>query len=141
MRIYDLKGSRVARMVDTKGAKPSTTLKDMNFFRNQSDQEVNLSLKDKEHLCEIMEADSRMLQSLNIMDYSLLLGIEKKEIDMSDSRNMVNSLLAMELIERKASKNSLDAAVLGRHQFCSPDLQYIYHVSIIDYLQLWNFNK
>jgi hypothetical protein len=49
------------------------------------------------------------------MDYSLLLGIEKKEIDMSDSRNMVNSLLAMELIERKASKNSLDAAVLGRH--------------------------
>lgn len=35
-RIYDLKGSRVARSVDTKGSKPTTTLKDMNFFRNQS---------------------------------------------------------------------------------------------------------
>lgn len=33
-RIYDLKGSRVARMVDTTNAKPSTTLKDLNFFYN-----------------------------------------------------------------------------------------------------------
>ena len=34
MRIYDLKGSRVARKVDTRGSKPTTTLKDMNFFDN-----------------------------------------------------------------------------------------------------------
>mgnify|MGYP006091028943 CR=1 FL=1 len=33
-RIYDLKGSKVARDVDTTDAKPSTTLKDLNFFRN-----------------------------------------------------------------------------------------------------------
>jgi len=33
-RIYDLKGSRVARKVDPKGSKPSTTLKDLNFFDN-----------------------------------------------------------------------------------------------------------
>jgi len=33
-RIYDLKGSRVARMVDTTNAKPTTTLKDLNFFKN-----------------------------------------------------------------------------------------------------------
>lgn len=47
MRIYDLKGSRVARLVTTKGSKPSTTLKDMNFFKNQSNQEIHLSKKDK----------------------------------------------------------------------------------------------
>ena len=47
MRIYDLKGSRVARLVPTKGSKPSTTLKDMNFFKNQSNQEIHLSKKDK----------------------------------------------------------------------------------------------
>lgn len=35
-RIYDLKGSRVARNVDTTNAKPSTTLKDINFFTNQN---------------------------------------------------------------------------------------------------------
>ena len=34
MRIYDLKGSRVARKVDTRGSKPTTTLKDLNFFDN-----------------------------------------------------------------------------------------------------------
>ncbi len=33
-KIYDLKGSRVARKVDTSDAKPSTTLKDVNFFEN-----------------------------------------------------------------------------------------------------------
>lgn len=33
-RIYDIKGSRVAREVKTKNAKPSTTLKDINFFKN-----------------------------------------------------------------------------------------------------------
>ena len=47
MRIYDLKGSRVARNVSKEGAKPSTTLKDLNFFENQSNQEVNLSRKDR----------------------------------------------------------------------------------------------
>ena len=42
-RIYDLKGSRVAREVNTKGGKPTTTLKDINFFKNQNlEQEVNL---------------------------------------------------------------------------------------------------
>jgi hypothetical protein len=33
-RIYDLKGSRVARNVNTANAKASTTLKDLNFFFN-----------------------------------------------------------------------------------------------------------
>lgn len=33
-RVYDLKGSRVARLVETKEKipKPTTTLKDINFF-------------------------------------------------------------------------------------------------------------
>lgn len=34
-RIYDLKGSRVARNVEvTRQSKPTTTLKDLNFFYN-----------------------------------------------------------------------------------------------------------
>jgi Phosphatidylinositol-4-phosphate 5-Kinase len=35
-RIYDLKGSRVAREVETKKSKSTTTLKDINFFKNQN---------------------------------------------------------------------------------------------------------
>jgi len=33
-RVYDLKGSRVAREVKLKNPKPTTTLKDINFFKN-----------------------------------------------------------------------------------------------------------
>jgi hypothetical protein len=46
-RVYDLKGSRVARMVNTKNAKPTTTLKDLNFFENYHIlKEVNLPKSD-----------------------------------------------------------------------------------------------
>ena len=48
-----------------------------------------------------MESDSQFLKNLNIMDYSLLLGIEKKQIDMS-KRNRMNLRLVMELNERRA---------------------------------------
>jgi len=51
-----------------------------------------------------MESDSQFLKNLNIMDYSLLLGIEKKQIDMS-KRNRMNLRLVMELIERRATLN------------------------------------
>jgi hypothetical protein len=40
-----------------------------------------------------MEADTLFMKDLNIMDYSLLLGIEKKQIDWSDERNRRNSIL------------------------------------------------
>ena len=46
-RVYDLKGSRVARMVNTTNAKPTTTLKDLNFFENYLIlKEVNLTKYD-----------------------------------------------------------------------------------------------
>ena len=34
-----------------------------------------------------------------------------------------------------------EEAVFNRHMFMSQDGNYIYHVSIIDYMQLWNLNK
>jgi hypothetical protein len=52
-----------------------------------------------------METDTQFLKDLNIMDYSLLLGIEKKSINWANSRNSKNSRLVMELIERKAPVN------------------------------------
>jgi hypothetical protein len=58
MRVYDLKGSRLGRHVFSADYKPSTTLKDMNFFKNQSNQEINLSKKDKKHLSDIIETDT-----------------------------------------------------------------------------------
>lgn len=88
-----------------------------------------------------MKADSDFLTDLNIMDYSLLLGIEKKQAQAQNVRDRYRDRLFRELVDRNAQLDQPDANALSRHQFCSPDLQYVYHVSIIDYLQLWNLNK
>lgn len=82
-KIYDLKGSRVARKVDTTDAKPTTTLKDVNFFFNSNwEQEVRLSKEVQAAINWQLQLDSKMMSELNIMDYSLLLGIEKRPPNM-----------------------------------------------------------
>ena len=43
-----------------------------------------------------------MLKELNIMDYSFLVGIEKKQIDWTNKRNRQASILVMELVDRQA---------------------------------------
>ena len=83
-RIYDLKGSMVGRKVKST-TKPTTTLKDINFLDNHDrKQEVNLRSKDALHLRRQLAADCEFLASLGIMDYSLLLGIEKGAMRGSD---------------------------------------------------------
>ena len=75
-RVYDLKGSSVNREVK-KIYKPSTVLKDTNLLKNcKWEQEICLDTEDRNILIETLEADSAMLASLGIMDYSLLIGIE-----------------------------------------------------------------
>lgn len=77
-RVYDLKGSTFSRIVKGR-IKPSTTLKDINFVDNQREiTEVNLSDKDLWKINTVIKKDSDFLSSLNIMDYSLLLGIESR---------------------------------------------------------------
>jgi hypothetical protein len=41
----------------------------------------------------------------------------------------------------KSKGLSKDDELFNRHMFMSKCGQYIYHVSIIDYMQLWNFDK
>lgn len=78
-RVYDLKGSRVKRYVKTENALSSTTLKDVNFMQNKRYmQEVNLNAEDARDLRKVLKKDSEMLAAHQIMDYSVLLGIENK---------------------------------------------------------------
>jgi 1-phosphatidylinositol-4-phosphate 5-kinase len=70
-----------------------------------------------EYLNSVIKKDSDYLCSQGIMDYSILLVVEKVEANQSfhpyESRN----------------------------QFTSVDKKYVFHVGIIDYLQQWNFSK
>jgi len=77
-RVYDLKGSLFSRLVKGRTTHTST-LKDQNFMANQHHvQEINLSANDIETLNSTIRKDTNFLASLNIMDYSILLGIESK---------------------------------------------------------------
>lgn len=78
-RVYDLKGSSFSRKVKGLRIKASTTLKDLNFLENQRQlSEINLSATDMSNINRIIKRDSDFLCSMNIMDYSLLLGIESR---------------------------------------------------------------
>ena len=91
LSVFDLKGSLVDRK--EKGAtKPSTTLKDQNFIAMQEQQSrlrksfksssiINLNLETKKKILSSIRSDVDFLKGLNLMDYSLLICIEKKRFD------------------------------------------------------------
>lgn len=72
---FDLKGSTVGRdyKEDKLAENPRATLKDLNWIRR--DMHLNFGPYKKQLFIEQMERDVQLLQRLEIMDYSLLLGI------------------------------------------------------------------
>jgi len=71
-----------------------------------------------------MRKDVAFLRRLGLMDYSLLLCVER-----SNPEN-----------KKKLSVTSINSKSLAKkHQFITD--KYIYHVAIIDYLQEWNLSK
>lgn len=71
-----------------------------------------------------LKADSLMLSQINIMDYSLLLGIENRpkseEKEMMTPGGGRQSRIRAEM-RRLTVKNNMDVAALRRHRFISPD--------------------
>jgi hypothetical protein len=87
--VFDLKGSLVDRKVKGK-VKPSTTLKDQNFMacqdlharsKHRSTQFINLKPIVAKRIVQIIRKDVAFLKSQNLMDYSLLICIEKVKAD------------------------------------------------------------
>ena len=86
-----MKGSTVDRK--TKGkTKPSTTLKDLDFMlvsndrRRHGKQLVDVSAKDRKKLMSAIRKDVELFRSLGLMDYSLLIVIERKSLLRVDKR-------------------------------------------------------
>ena len=73
------------------------------------------------------------------MDYSLLLGIESrvKVLNEEGSRTVQKKKSSL----KRMSTTSIELERFKRHRLYSPDGAWSYHVSIIDFLQLWNFGK
>lgn len=71
-----MKGSSYGR--ETKDQRPGITKKDNNFrstFRNG----LNLDENERERLVNIIKKDAEFFRSHNIIDYSLLVGVIRKE--------------------------------------------------------------
>jgi len=80
MNVFDLKGSTVKRIVK-EFRSPTTTLKDQNLLQlNREHRQkawLNFSKKDRDTIMTAMISDVGMLRKFNLMDYSLLLCIQK----------------------------------------------------------------
>jgi 1-phosphatidylinositol-4-phosphate 5-kinase len=72
---FDLKGSTIGRdfKEDDLGNNPRATLKDLNWLRRH--RHLELGLQKKRLFLDQLHKDVRLLQRLQIMDYSLLVGI------------------------------------------------------------------
>ena len=98
---------------------------------------MNLSIEDIEKINQIIRKDTNFLASLNIMDYSILLGIESKVQVNTEFENRTCG----EQQRKLSVRTTAELARFKRHRFTSPDGLATYHISIIDFLQMWNFGK
>ena len=114
VRIFDLKGSTFKRETMRGNFSKSETLKDIDFLKMKV--HVNLPEENLKEINQIIELDVKFLRENQLMDYSILLGIE-----------LANKTL-------KGAK--------GNRRLClSKCGKYIYHICIIDYLQTFNLAK
>lgn len=70
---YDLKGSYIGRITKEDDCRAGAVQKDINF--HQSNRKICLGQKQSSILERTLRKDAYFLRDLNIMDYSLLLGI------------------------------------------------------------------
>ena len=105
---YDLKGSSKNRetLIVNNDDYKDKVLKDINFVGIEKFLYI-----DKDHIQElrnIVKRDSEFLESLNVMDYSLLvikIKVNKKEYDFLVNNNLINNNLNNELINDNSISN------------------------------------
>merc|ERR1712080_128454 len=87
-RKYDLKGSTVDREASEKEkGKLLPTLKDNDFLNDGL--KISIGEEGKEALLETLTADVEFLTRLNIMDYSLLLGVHDLDKAVEDAQQAI----------------------------------------------------
>jgi hypothetical protein len=166
---YDLKGSSVDReATDKEREKTLPILKDNDFLADGL--KISIGEEGKEALMETLSADSDFLANLNIMDYSLLLGIhdmdiameealeqEEEEVDDEDYDSGGSAGMALTPPESPNSKRKSSSMVaskidpnmdiyaipsksLGQAE-ASPTPRHIYFLSIVDVLTHYGVKK
>ena len=133
-----------------------TTLKDVNFLvtKKKIKKLTSLDSPTARKLVASVRSDVAFLQSFNLMDYSLLIAIERsdvKKINLHQDPSFLSKFahhagflaLTNKMFQSKVHKTD-DRKDIGewmsqKHRFVHD--KKILHISIIDYLQEWNLNK
>lgn len=87
---YDLKGSVLGREYTKGDHKPIVVYKDLDWLRNH--RRIVLGPEKRENIIKQLEKDVAFLKSVNVMDYSLLIGIH----DMSRGNSALKSLFNLD---------------------------------------------
>jgi len=121
--LFDLKGSLINRetKVNMKKYKPGSTLKDINLLSiRKSENLCKFSIQDRAKLIDILEKDAAILNKHKIMDYSLLLAVEKYQLRAETrDRNRTHNLSSSSICSENEMKLSKDPELKAR--FTAPN--------------------
>eukprot|EP01080_Neovahlkampfia_damariscottae_P000046 gene46-4296_t len=116
--VYDLKGSSIGRNATLEEKESGGILKDNDLL--QSDTRIRISSEFKKQFMENLTEDCEFLSKHEIMDYSMLLGVQPYE---------------------ETEDNSMIGTKTKFTHLISQDGKQQYHLGIIDILQKWNLKK
>lgn len=119
LAVYDLKGSSKGRKVHLKEMKNFVVMKDLNWV--ESKQKLAVSTQQEQAFMTQLQNDVRFLADINVMDYSLLVGLVVKGQQMA--------------AESPLSPNRRDPYLMHGLQDCE------YYVGIIDVLTQYGTRK
>lgn len=125
--------------------KPTTTLKDLNFLvaaeRIEGFTAMGTALRLK--LTSALRKDVEFLRSHNLMDYSLLLGIETSSTQTIETSKQSATFKLKQLTKERRITTTQDFEKIDIGEVFAENHRFkqgykVFHVSIIDYLQEWN---
>ena len=95
--------------------------------------------QDKENLLSIIDLDTQILQPHKYMDYSLLIAVALNPALQINTSNFDLEHYDWEEVKERIDPETLrEFCASNRNMFASTNGVFIYHISIIDYLQYFH---
>jgi len=136
-KVYDLKGSTNGRKAKKDGKTPIGILKDLDWASDKQSLKLDKGLQS--FISQILESDTNYLKSLNVMDYSLLVGIHP----ISGKPDAYIASLKRPEDDKDSYKNGVKKAIHNRFRggVISADKSCIYILAIIDLFTFYSAKK
>ena len=142
---YDLKGSTFKRITSSKSIKKGAAKKDLNFINERTS--IILSESVREKILFQISKDVDFLEGINIIDYSLLVGIINQEDDKAHGHKPIfeNSIIPSEnKLNEKGNEKieiKLEKLINSRTFLESKDRDKHYYLGTIDALTFFGGRK